>query len=159
MYSFVLHTTLQLISSVFFFYIESTLKSTDSSIPHIEAFKEAVACKSLLTYYITQCMPFGLPRVGKTCLYHCLLDRKPPGKPTTCEELGSGPKSTNILTKRRMIQVKIHPESKRLDKAIVAEGCQWNEISTLQDEIALYIKAVHSQKKLHQTVSASPLPG
>ena len=108
-------------------------------------------------------MPFGLPRVGKTCLYHCLLDRKPPGKPTTREELGSGPESTNILTKRRMIQVKIHnPKSKRLDKAIVAEGsqgCQWNEISTLQDEIALYLKAVHSQKKLHENVSALPLPG
>ena len=159
MYSFMLHTTLQLISSVFFFYIESTLISTDSSIPHIEAFKEAVARKSLLTYYITQCMPFGPPRVGKTCLYHCLLNRKPPGKPTTREELGSGPESTSILTKRRMIQVKIHLESKRLDKAIVAEGCQWNEISTMQDEIALYIKAVYSQKKLHQTFSASPLPG
>ena len=160
MYSFVLHATLQMISSVFFFYIESTLKSTDSSNPHIEAFKEAVARKGSLTCYITQCMPFGLPRVGKTCLYHCLLDRKPPGKPTTHEELGSGPESTNILTKRRMIQVKIHnPESKRLDKAIVAEGCQWNEISTLQDEIALYLKTVHSQKKLNETVSASPLPG
>ena len=163
MYSSVLHATLQLISSVFFFHIESTLKSTDSSIPHIQAFKEAVARKGSLTCYITQCMPFGLPRVGKTCLYHCLLDRKPPGKPTTHEELGSGPDSTNVLTKRRMIQVKIHnPESKRLDKAIVAEGsqgCQWNEISTLQDEIALYLKAVHSQKKLHETVSALPLPG
>ena len=158
MYSFVLHATLQLISSVFF-YIESTLKSTDSSIPHIEAFKEAVARKGSLTCYITQCIPFGLPRVGKTCLYHCLLDRKPPGKPTTRKELGSGPESTNVLTKRRMIQVKIHPQSKRLDKAIVAEGCQWNEISTLQDEIALYLKAVHSQKKLHETVSALPLPG
>ena len=156
-----LHITLQLISSVFFFYIESTLKSTDSLFPYIEAFKEAVAHKGSLTCYITQCMPFGPPSVGKTCLYHCLLDRKPPGKPTTREELGSGPESTNILTKRRMIQVNIHnPKSKRLDKAIVAdEGCQWNEISTLQDEIALYLKAVHSQKKLHETVSASPLPG
>ena len=163
MYIFVLHATLQLMISVFFFYTESTLKSTDSSIPHIQAFKEAVAHKGSLTCYITQCMPFGLPRVGKTCLYHCLLDRKPPGKPTTHEELGSGPESTNVLTKRRMIQVKIHnPEFKRLDKAIVAEGsqgCQWNEISTLQDEIALYLKAVHSQKKLRKTVSPFPLPG
>ena len=163
MYIFVLHATLQLIISVFFFSTESALKSTDSSIPHIQSFKEAVARKGSLTCYITQCMPFGLPRVGKTCLYHCLLDRKPPGKPTTHEELGSGPESTNILTKRRMIQVKIHnPESKRLDKAIVAEGsqgCQWNEISTLQDEIALYLKAVHSQKKLSKTVSPFPLPG
>ena len=159
MYSYVLHATLQVINSVFFFYTESTLKSTDPSIPHIQAFKEAVAHKGSLTCYITQCMPFGLPRVGKTCLYHCLLDRKPPGKPTTREELGSGPESTNVLTKRRMIQVKINPQSKRLDKAIVAEECQWNEISTLQDEIALYLKAVHSQKKLHETVSALPLPG
>ena len=163
MYSFVLHTTLQLISRVFFFYIESSLKSTDSLISYIEAFQEAVARKGFLTCYITQCMPLGLPRVGKTCLYHCLLDKKPPGKPTTREELGSGPESTSILTKRRIIQVKIqNPKSKRLDKAIVAEGsqgCQWNEISTLQDEIALYLKAVHSQKKLHEIVSALPLPG
>ena len=58
-----------------------------------------------------------------------------------------------------MIQVKINPQSTRLDKAIVAEECQWNEISTLQDGIALYLKAVHSQKKLRETVSAWPLPG
>ena len=90
-------------------------------------------------------MPFGLPRVGKTCLYHRLLDRIPPGRPTTHDELGSGSESTNVLTKRRMIQVKINPESSKTDRAIVAEGNEWNEVSTLQEEIAIYLKSVHSQ--------------
>ena len=56
-------------------------------------------------------------------------------------------KENVLVGMARMIQVKINPQSIRLDKAIVAEGCQWNEISTLQDEIALYLKAVHIARR------------
>ena len=88
-------------------------------------------------------MPFGPPRVGKTCLYHRLLDKEPPGKKTTHSELGSGSESTAALAERKTIQVEVDPRSKdRPAGAIVTAGKKWNEVSTLKDEIAIYMKSI-----------------
>ena len=110
---------------------------------YTEAFKKAVREKGSLSCYIVQCMPFGPPRVGKTCLYHRLLDKEPPGKKTTHSELGSGSESTAALAERKTIQVEVDPRSKdRPARAIVTAGKKWNEVSTLKDETAIYMKSI-----------------
>ena len=95
---------------------------------------------------MVQCLPFGPPRVGKTCLYHCLLDKPPPGTPSTLNKPGSGSESTNILTGRRMIQVKIDLDSNRHSaEVVIAEDGSWKEVSSLDDEIAIYLKSIECQ--------------
>ena len=116
---------------------------------HTEAFVRAVKEKGSLPYYMVQCLPFGPPRVGKTCLYHCLLDKPPPGVPSTCDTPGTGSLSTDVLSERKMIQVKIDIKSKK-DQAemIVAESGKWSEVTSLQEEIAIYLKSIEQQRKL-----------
>ena len=95
---------------------------------------------------MVQCMPFGPPRVGKSCLYSRLLDKQPPGQPSTHEKLSSDSKSTNTLEERKMIQVKIGLGSNQGSAvAIIAEDGKWNEVDTLEDEIAIYLKSIESQ--------------
>ena len=95
---------------------------------------------------MVQCLPFGPPRVGKTCLYHCLLDKPPPGTPSTLNKPGSGSESTNVLTGRRMIQVKIDLDSHRHSSEVfIAEDGSWKEVSSLDDEIAIYLKSIECQ--------------
>ena len=112
-----------------------------------DAFKKAVSRRGSLTCYVTQCMPFGPPRVGKTCLYHRLLDKNPPGTPSTHEQLGGKPDSTDVLTERKMIQVRMN--------TILAQDMQWSEVNTLEDEIAMYLKSVSSQQGKDDTMNAS----
>ena len=95
---------------------------------------------------MVQCLPFGPPRVGKTCLYHCLLDKPPPGTPSTLDKPGSGSESTNVLTGRRMIQVKIDLDSHRHSaEVVIAKDGSWKEVSSLHDEIAIYLKSIECQ--------------
>ena len=103
-------------------------------------FTKAVRERGSLSFYMIQCLPFGPPRVGKTCLYHCLLDKAPPGSPSTLNELGTGSESTNVQTGRRMIQVKITCQGSA--KVFVAdhEDSKWNEVTSLPEEIAIYLK-------------------
>ena len=95
---------------------------------------------------MVQCMPFGPPRVGKSCLYSRLLDKQPPGQPSTRQEVSSDSKSTSTLEERKMIQVKIGLRSNQGSAvAILAEDGEWNEVNTLEDEIAIYLKSIESQ--------------
>ena len=125
------------------FYTES---SSDLEDKHVEVFTRAIREKGFLSYHMVQCLPFGPPRVGKTCLYHCLLDKPPPGTQSTINKPGSGSESTNVLTGRRMIQVKIDLDSHRhsAEVVIAEDGC-WKEVSSLHDEIAIYLKSVECQ--------------
>ena len=98
---------------------------------------------------MVQCLPFGPPRVGKTCLYHRLLDKPPPGTPSTCDTPGTGSLSTDVLSERKMIQVKIDIESKKIQaEVIVAEHGKWSEVISLQEEIAIYLKTIEQQLKI-----------
>ncbi len=106
-----------------------------------EAFKQAVMEKGSLTCHMAQIMPFGPPRVGKTCLYNSLLDRMPPGYPSTHDKFGEGPESTNALEERKTIEACVILESnERACSAIVAGEKEWKEIQSLPDEIAMYMK-------------------
>ena len=129
---------------VFFcFYTES---SSDLEDKHAEVFTRAIREKGFLSYHMVQCLPFGPPCVGKTCLYHCLLDKPPPGTPSTLNKPGSGSESTNILTGRRMIEVKIDLDSHRHSAEVfIAEDSSWKEVSSLHDEIAIYLKSIECQ--------------
>ena len=119
---------------------------------HTKAFVRAVKEKGSLSYYMVQCLPFGPPRVGKTCLYHRLLDKPPPGVPTTCDTPGTGSLSTVVLSERKMIQVKIDIESKKNQaEMIVAEHGKWSEVISLQEEIAIYLKSIEQQCILETT--------
>ena len=78
-------------------------------------------------------MPIGPPRVGKTCLYHRLLD----------SELGSGSESTAVLAERKIIQVEVDPQSKdRSTRSIVTAGKKWSEVSNIDIETAIYMKSI-----------------
>ena len=125
------------------FYTES---SSDLKDKHAEVFTRAIREKGFLSYHMVQCLPFGPPRVGKTCLYHCLLNKPPPGTPSTLNKPGSGSESTNILTGRRMIQVKIDLDShEHSAEVVIAEDGSWKEVSSLHDEIAIYLKSIECQ--------------
>ena len=105
---------------------------------------------------MVQCLPFGPPRVGKTCLYHRLLDKPPPGVPSTCDTQGTGSLSTDVLSERKMIQVKIDIKSKKKKaELIVAEHGKWSEVTSLQEEIAIYLKTIEQQCKLATSADIS----
>ena len=104
---------------------------------------------------MVQCLPFGPPRVGKTCLYNCLLDKPPPGTPSTLNEPGSGSESTKVLTGRRMIQENVDLDSLRHSaEMVIAEDGSWKEVSSLHDQIAIYLKSMEHQCK-HQSIAVS----
>ena len=115
---------------------------------HTEAFVRAIREKGFLSFHMVQCLPFGPPRVGKTCLYHCLLDKLPPGTPLTIDTPGTGYLSTDVLTGRKMIQVKIVMESQQKPaEVIVSKGRKWTEVTSLPEEIAIYLKSIECQCK------------
>ena len=117
---------------------------------HAETFVRAIREKGSLSFHMVQCLPFGPPRVGKTCLYHCLLDKIPPGTPSTIDTPGTGSLSTNVLMGRKMIQVKIVMESQpKPAGVIVSKGGKWNEVTSLPEEIAIYLKSIECQCKPH----------
>ena len=106
---------------------------------------------------MVQCLPFGPPCVGKTCLYHCLLDKPPPGTPSTLNKPGSMSESTNVLTGRRMIQVKIDLDSHRHSpEVVIAEDGSWKEVSSLHDEIAIYLKSIECQLQPQSIAVSQP---
>ena len=118
-------------------------------------FTKAVRERGSLSFYMIQCLPFGPPRVGKTCLYHCLLDKVPPGNPSTLNELGTGSESTNVLTERKMIQIKITCQESA--KVFVAdrEDSTWNEVTSLPEEIAIYLKTIEEECKPQSAYSVN----
>ena len=105
---------------------------------------------------MVQCLPFGPPRVGKTCLYHRLLDKPPPGVPSTCDIPGTGSLSTDVLSERKMIQVKIDIKSKKNQaEMIVVEHGKCSEVTSLQEETAIYVKTIEQQYKLETNADVS----
>ena len=76
-------------------------------------------------------MPFGPPRVGKTCLLNRLLNKPVQGTPATRDAPGSAPNSTIALDKRKVIY-----------STVIAEGGDWREIKNLEDEMAVLVNSV-----------------
>ena len=111
---------------------------------HMESFERAVKENGSLTYCTVQCMPFGPPRVGKTCLLKRLLDETLPGKPSTKSEASRDSKSTDVLEERKMIQVRMKHVP---PKMIISESGEWKQVDSLEDQTAIIIKSVHSQCK------------
>ena len=126
---------------------------------HINAFKEAVKSKGSLTCYMAQCMTFGPPRVGKTCLFHNLLDEDLPGTPTTNTTAGSGSESTDVLAESKMVQIELKMDDARGSTVpiVVEEDGKWSPINTMKDEIAIYMKSLNHQTKLDMSKSSKPL--
>ena len=106
---------------------------------HKKAFEDAVKKHRSFHTYMAQCLPFGPPGVGKTCLLRRLINEKLEGTPAKRDELSSGSRSTGILDKRKMIQVPI-------PKAIMADtkSGEWKEIKRLEDEVAVFVKTVNN---------------
>ena len=133
-----------------------TIESIASNMRvHVQNFKKAVKSNGSLTCYMVQCLPFGPPRSGKSCLYECLLGRLPPGTPTT-DQPGTGSMSTDALTGTRMIQIKMNCHQ-GTTKSIVVEGATWNEVMSLDEEIAIYMKSIPAPVTTH-TPKPTPPP-
>ena len=111
-----------------------------------------------LNIHVAQCMPFGPPRVGKTCLLYRLVHKHPPGKPATISDLDTGSPSTQMLDKRRTIHVTL---SDSVQKPIIANTNKWKEIESLEEETAVLVKTVEKHSlalKANHDVSAITLP-
>ena len=103
---------------------------TESGHMYVKAFKDAVEKEGSISMHMVQLMPFGPPRVGKTCLLNRLLNRHAPGIRATRDSPGSGSDSTIVLDNRKMIH-----------STFVADGGDWKEIKNLDEESAFYIKS------------------
>ena len=91
-------------------------------------------------------------------MYYRLLDRRPPGTPTTLNDPGFGSASTDVLTDRRMIQVKIDLDKGRpVGKALVREGGseKWIEFTSLEEEVEHFIKEVHMRRTAERMSDSS----
>ena len=98
-------------------------------------------------------MAIGPPRVGKTCLYKAgLLGETPPGEPSTKTEASNDSKSTDVIEERKMIQVKMKPSTMIVTEL---ESGEWKEVNSLDDEIAIFVKSVHSQCLPNNTSSST----
>ena len=117
---------------LFFFYILFTEAFENAQTEkHIQAFQDAVKNQGSLPMYMAQCMPFGPPHVGKTCLLNRLLSKPAPGTPATRDAPGSAPNSTIALDKRKVIY-----------STVIADGGDWREIENLEEESAVLVKSV-----------------
>ena len=124
-------------------------------------FKKAIKSNGSLTCYMVQLLPFGPPRSGKSCLYDSLLGRLPPGTPTTTDRPETGSDSTDALTGTKMIQIKMDCRQ-GTTKPIFVDGATWNEVMSLKEEIAIYMKSIpvttHTPKPTPPTHSQSTKP-
>ena len=128
--------------SCFLFLLFLTTESIASNMEvYVQNFKKAIKSKGSLTCYMVQLLPFGPPRSGKSCLYDSLLGRLPPGTPTTTDQPGTGSDSTDALTGTKMIQIKMDCRQ-GTTKPIFVDGATWNEVMSLEEEIAIYMKSI-----------------
>ena len=97
---------------------------------YVKAFQDAVEKEGSLFMHMVQLMPFGPPRVGKTCLLNRLLNRDAPGIRATRNSPGSGSDSTIVLDNRKMIH-----------STFIADGSDWKEIKNVTEESAFYVKS------------------
>ena len=101
-----------------------------------EAFKTAVNDQGSLSYYIAQCMAFGPPGVGKSCLYNRLLDKEPPSKKKAVSE------STETAPRRKTVSSMTEFKSQDYSTTlIVAKRDKWNEVGKLKDERKIYLRS------------------
>ncbi len=106
---------------------------------YIKAYKRAIKNNGSLDYYLVHLMPLGPPKIGKTCFFHCLLNRNfPEGyKPrernnkNTCD----GYRSTDVATERKAIEVSTHTINSDTSS-------DWNEWSFNQERASI-INGVH----------------
>ena len=97
---------------------------------YIQAFKDAVKNQGFLPIYMVQCMPFGPPGVGKTCLLNRLCDKPAPGIRATHDAPGSGSVSTIVLDDMKVMQTRLTTVD------------YWNEIGNIEEQSAVFIKSV-----------------
>ena len=116
----------------------------ESGHMYVKAFQDAVEKEGSISMHMVQLMPFGPPRVGKTCLLNRLLNRDAPGIRATRDSPGSGSYSTIVLDNRKMIH-----------STFVADGGDWKEIENLAEESAFYIKCSTESQPVPKDSSGS----
>ena len=126
------------------FILDTRLATEDVNVA---AFKEAIRNGGSLSLQACQCISIGMPRSGKTSLGHRLLDKKPPGQPTTQDKQGRGSNSTGVLTDQKIIQVKIDTRDSSTTKAIFGDESKWIESASLNEEVAFFATLFHKQQK------------
>ena len=112
---------------------------------YIQAFKDAVKNQGFLPINMVQCMPFGPPGVGKTCLLNRLCDKPAPGIRATHDAPGSGSVSTIILDDMKLMQTPLTTVD------------YWNEIGNIEEQSTGFIKSVDSLSSESQSLPKDSL--
>ena len=99
-------------------------------------------------------MPFGPPGVGKTALYHRLIDKEPPGTPASQYSCGSGTPSTDILEPPKMIKVTMQL-SELPSQVLTAGNGIWHEIEGFNEQVNSWLKTVELHVSQQNTCSGS----
>ena len=99
-------------------------------------------------------MPFGPPGVGKTALYHRLIDKEPPGTPASRDSCGSGTPSTDILEPPKMINITMQL-SELPSQVLTAGNGTWHETEGFNEQVNSWLKTVELHVSQQNTGSGS----
>ena len=112
---------------------------------YIKAYEQAIKNEGSLDYYLVHLMPFGPPKIGKTCFFHQLVHQKPPEGYARRErgKINQDPGycSTDIATERKAIEVTTHTINSDIT------SCNWEEW-TFDQERSSIVRGVRETCKI-----------
>ena len=118
---------------------------------YIKAYEQAIKNEESLDYYLVHLMPFGPPKIGKTCFFHQLVHQKPPEgyTPRECGESNkdTGYRSTDVATERKAIEV----TTRTINSDITS--CNWEEW-TFDQERSSIVRGVRETCKIEHDRNA-----
>ena len=110
-----------------------------------KAYEQAIKNKGSLDCYLVHLMPFGPPKIGKTCFFHQLVHQKPPEGYARRErgKINQDPGycSTDIATERKAIEVTTHTINSDIT------SCNWEEW-TFDQERSSIVRGVRETCKI-----------
>ena len=140
-----------ILTFIFLYFIE------EESYTLEQAFQTAVQKRGSWKVNLAHYIPFGPPKVGKTCLLRRLVDKIPPGTPATINGPCGSSCSTDALEDRKTIHVSVQTGSQFEPTAVVADNIKWCEVEDINEEIAILVKTLASRPDAFSS-SSQPNP-
>ena len=118
---------------------------------YIKAYEQAIKNGGSLDYYLVHLMPFGPPKIGKTCFFHQLVHQKPPEGYARRKRgeinQDTGYCSTDVATERKAIEV----TTRTINSDITS--CNWEEW-TFDQERSSIVRGVYEKSKTERDRNA-----